>query len=404
MFVVASIRNEFPALDHQVYLNSATLGLPARSTKEAVTAMMARFMGGPGVRGLGDFWSALDKPLSSARKECAKLVGAAPDDIAFIQDTSSGLNLSLLSIPFEAGSNIVFSDLEYPQVGLSARHIQELFDVEIRVVPHRNGTLTIDDYLPYTDHNTKALLVSAVHWVNGLRMRVEDFSELARQYDIFLIIDGVQHMGVLPFDVKGCEVDFLVSGTHKWLNSPFNLGFMYINPRRREQVNPFPCYGMAALGEPKVGWTEHLKDQTVHSFTDCPISEKANRFETNSVPRWLAGAGLNASLSYFNSLDQVGVSQHILELGSWLIDELKKRNCILWTPAAPSERAGIISFRPPFENPNSVFDFAKVLEQERIYLSTRFSRGVGGIRISINCFNDRADLEAVLHCLDAFGR
>ena len=63
---------------------------------------------------------------------------------------------------------------------MSAAHPQQRHGVETRVVRHRNGVVTVDDYAKFIDKRTRVLLVSSVQWINGLRMDLAAFSQLAQ--------------------------------------------------------------------------------------------------------------------------------------------------------------------------------------------------------------------------------
>src|SRR5439155_858500 len=185
-----------------------------------------------------------------AREEGARLLNVTPAEIAFIDDTTMGLNIALAAIPFTPGDNIVLCDLEYPQVALSATHVQQYLGVEVRVVHHRQGLVTIDDYAELIDQRTRLLLVSSVQWINGLRLDLAAFSQLAEQHGCFLVVDAIQQLGALPLDLSGLRVDFLAAGAQKWLNAPFGVGLLYVRQGVQDKVQPGLAHGLFALAEP----------------------------------------------------------------------------------------------------------------------------------------------------------
>ena len=148
------------------------------------------------------------------------------------------------------GDNIVLCDLEYPQVALSATHVQQYLGVEVRVVRHRQGLVTIDDYAELIDKRTRLLLVSSVQWINGLRLDLAAFSQLAEQHGCFLVVDAIQQLGALPLDLSGLRVDFLAAGAQKWLNAPFGVGLLYVRQGVQDRVQPGLAHGLFALAEP----------------------------------------------------------------------------------------------------------------------------------------------------------
>src|SRR5437764_8534414 len=155
MFDVNAVRADFPGSTQQVYLNAAGVGLPPRSALDAVQQAVALLGQGPAERGYKTYYRALGEPSGQAREEGARLLHVTPVEIAFIDDTTMGLNIALAAIPFAPGDNLILCDLEYPQVAISASYPQLHTQLEIRVVRHRNGVVTVDDYAKLIDQRTR---------------------------------------------------------------------------------------------------------------------------------------------------------------------------------------------------------------------------------------------------------
>src|SRR4029453_19499908 len=96
--------------------------------------------------GYKNYYPPIGESSVKAREEAARLLNVTPGEIAFIDDTTMGLNIALAAIPFTEGDNIVLCDLEYPQVAISATHPRQHLGVEIWVARHQHGLVTVDDY------------------------------------------------------------------------------------------------------------------------------------------------------------------------------------------------------------------------------------------------------------------
>lgn len=399
MFDVNTVRADFSGTAEQIYLNSAGVGLPPRAATEAVRRAADLLAQGPAHMGYPAYYQALGEPGTRARTEAAALLGARPGEIALTDDTTMGLNSALAAIPFSAGDNLVLCDLEYPQVAISAAHPQHRRDVEVRVVRHRDGLVGVDDYVPLIDRRTRAILVSSVQWINGLRMDVAAFSQLAAERGCFLVVDAIQQLGAIPLDTADLGIDFLAAGGQKWLNAPFNIGLLYVRVATQERVQPGLAHGLFALAEPREGWVRHLGDPGLTPFLSLPLATDARRFEVHGMPKLLGTAGLAESLAYVNRLDTEAATAHILELGDFLIDELHRRNVKVWTPQAHALRSGIVTCAP-FADAERIHRLDQALADRKIYATVRYCSGVGGLRISIHYHTSRDDLEALLAALD----
>jgi len=399
MFDVNAVRADFPGSTQQVYLNAAGVGLPPRSALDAVQQATTLLGQGPADLGYKAYYRAIGDPSVKAKEEAARLLNVTPTEIAFIDDTTMGLNIALAAIPFTPGDNLVLCDLEYPQVAISAAHLQQHLGVEMRVAHHRDGIIAVDDYAKLIDKRTRLLLVSSVQWINGLRMDLAAFSQLAKEHDCFLVVDAIQQLGAISLDLSSLQVDFLAAGAQKWLNAPFGLGLLYIRAGVQEQVRPGLAHGLFAFAEPAGGWVRYLGDPSLTPFLSLPLAPDARRFEIHGMPKTLGTAGLAASLAYVNGLDSPAVTEHLIALGDFLIEELKRRGIKVWTPAAPHLRSGIVTCEP-FPNAEQVHRLTQALEAKRIYPTVRYCSGVGGMRVSIHYYTSREDLETLLAAMD----
>lgn len=399
MLDVNAIKADFPGTSQQVYLNTAGVGLPPRSALDAVQRVCGLLGQGPAQLGYSDYYRALGESAVNAKNEAAGLLCASPQEIAFIDDTTMGLNIALAALPFEPGDNIVLCDLEYPQVAISAAHPQQRSQVEIRVARHTRGIVTVDDYAALVDERTRLMLVSSVQWINGLRMDLAAFSQLAEQRGCFLVVDAIQQLGAVPLDLSGLRVDFLAAGGQKWLNAPFGTGLLYISERVHDQLHPGLAHGLFAYDEPSGGWIKYLGDPSLTPFVSLPLAPDARRFEIHGMPKMLGTAGLAESLAYVNRLDRDELLEHILDLSDFLIEELTRRGIQVWTPQEAHLRSGIVTCEP-FVQAERVHQLDRALQGQRIYPTVRYCSGIGGLRISIHYYTERADLEVLLAALD----
>jgi len=403
MLNVEAVRADFPGATQQVYLNAAGVGLPPRAAVEAVQHTAALLGQGPAEMGYKAYYQVIGAPASKAKAEAARLLHATPQEIAFIDDTTMGLNIALAAIPFSRGDNLVLCDLEYPQVAISAAHPRQRHDIEIRVAHHRNGIVTVDDYAKLIDKRTRVLLVSSVQWINGLRMDLAAFSQLAKEHGCFLVIDAIQQLGAIPLDLSQLQVDFLAAGAQKWLNAPFGVGLLYVRTAIFDKIQPGLAHGLFAFAEPQGGWVRYLGDPSLTPFSSLPLAPDARKFEIHGMPKTLGAAGLAESLHYVNKLDPQAVKEHILGLGDFLIEELQRRNIKVWTPKAQQLRSGIVTCEP-FPDAEQIHRLTQELEKRRIYPTVRYCSGVGGLRVSIHYYTSRSDIEALLTAMDELMR
>lgn len=398
-FRAANVRRDFPALRGIVFLNSASMGIASSAALAAIDSQRRRLAAGPRGVGWNRFVESFESGVEPARREAARLLRAAEDEVGLISDTTSGLHQAIDAIPLREGDNVVLGDLEYPQVALAAENARRERGVEIRFVPHRCGRMSIDDYRAAIDRRTRAVLVSSVGWVTGERMDLEAFSDLAERRRLFLVVDAVQQLGGVSIDCSRLRIDFLSAGGYKWLNAPFGCGVFYARRGVHESGLRIRRVGLLGLEEPEGGWGAFYDSPAMNPLPRLLPAATARRFEAQGTPNRLGAAGLAAALRHRNAQGRRAVERHVLELAGELIDELAARGATVWTPRPERCRAGIVTFTFG-GGPAADKRLHRALERRGIFTSARYCSGVGGVRAAVHLFNTRADLDALLRSID----
>ena len=229
-------RSLFERVTDVAYLNHAAVSPISSPVEAAITAMAQTY--GAGLSGAIEAMPLRDR----LREKLGRFVGAPPDAIGFVQSTTTGINHVALSLPWRAGDRVVLFEGEFPANVTPWQRAAALFEVEIDWVPvqpfHRSldeGLAALDRCL---DERTRIVAVSLVQFQSGLRMPVEAIAERCHRANAEILVDGIQGMGVLPFDVSQAGVDYLACGGHKWMMGVEGAGFVYVRPSSSEKLVP----------------------------------------------------------------------------------------------------------------------------------------------------------------------
>ena len=391
-------RAQFPALADKTFLDAACASLAPQAAADAIAALLRDVQTYP-ERSATAFHIRLDAARDAARPAAARLIGARPEDIALVENTSHGLAVAAAAIPLEAGDNILVPDLEYLQVPLPWRQQPAPSAPEIRLVPHAGGTLPVDRFAAAADGRTRAVVMSSVQWSNGFRADLDAIGAFCRERRIWFVVDGIQQLGAFPIDVGRTPVDILVTGGHKWLNAPFGAGFMYINPAVRDRLRPSVA-GYLSVNPPEGGWAEYFRTPSITPLQPVTFTAGARRYETGGTGNYPGAAGLAASLDLINSLGPARITDHILGLTDLLIEGLSRLPVRVVTPRAPVCRSGIVTF-----GLGNVAREAALIEHlldARVMVSHRYTSGVGGVRVSCHFFNAERDVARLLEVTGAW--
>src|ERR1043166_8455414 len=236
--VTALRKTEFPWADRCIYLNHASTGpLPERA-RRAIEAL-SRERSEP--FRLSD--ERLQGILADARRRAARLIHADVEEIALTTNTSYGLNLAARMLPLEPGDLVLVSDGEFPANVFPWRQLadkgvrMELLPVTARGWPDEAAMLE-----RMTDPRVRVLAISHVQFHTGYKADLARLGAAARANGTWLVVDAIQALGQVPFDVRETPGDPLACGAPKGLPPPSGAGVCLVRPgvvpavRRRERV------------------------------------------------------------------------------------------------------------------------------------------------------------------------
>jgi cysteine desulfurase/selenocysteine lyase len=252
--------------------------------------------------------------------------------------------------------------------------------VELRLAQPLEGRTDITSLLELCDARTRVLAVSAVQFWNGYRLDLAELTARIRGKAVLLVIDAMQAVGGLKFDLSQSSVDFFCAGAQKWLLGPSGVGFAYVGSRMLEQMSP------VAIGTESV-----IADREYFTY-DLTLKPDARRYE-EAAPNYTGILGMGAAVNLLIRADPVQVEATIHQLAQRLRDELPRRGyALVFTPAAPSERSGIVSFRHPRMVPAEV---QARLREAGIIISLRGDF----LRASPHYYNSDEDISRLLEAL-----
>ncbi len=386
-----NVREQFPALLHKTFLEAACVSLAPRVATEAIRNFLDMTLLCP-ARSSTLHHISMDEMRALARPEAARMINASEDEIALVESTSHGLSIAAQSIPLLRGDRVLISDLEFlevavPWIQLATRGIG------IDVVPNQGGEVRVENIAERLSPNTRVVCMSTVQWSNGFRCDLEKLSSLCADKGVWLVVDAIQQLGAIPLDVQKTPVDFLACGGHKWLNSPFGTGFLYIRPEALRKLLP-PLTGYMNVEPPQGGWGAHFQTPSIRPVMDYEFTRGARVYEIGGTANYAGGIGLAAALKMIQSLGQDRIAEHIYVLTDHLIEGLQALGIEVVTPVARKHRSGIVTFSvgPAAEN---IRLMEKLLER-KILVSVRYTSNVGGVRVSCHFFNNTADIDRLL--------
>jgi len=379
---------------HFHYLDHASLGRPSRRTLDRLHTALSEldtFVSTGTLETIRQF-EAMDR----ARARVAKFIHADPSNILLVGNTTEALGTIATALPMSRGDNILMADIEFMGATIAWRGACQRAGVEIVPVKTEAGRVYAEQFAARANSRTRAILVSSVQEISGWRSDLKAIGDVAAKFGAFVIADGIQETGARPVDFQELGVDAFCAGGHKWLRSPFGLGFACIGRRLLDVLQPM-YQGYLALAEPAVGWDRYMELADRTPF-DLPADRTdAGRLDTGGYPNWLGAMGLDAAIEDFQKLGPERSWKRIKKLRSRLVNGLRELGIgFLGGPEPPENAfAGMLTFCLP----GGAAEEKKLLEKmkrARVFASLRYVTGIGGIRTAVHESNTDADVDALL--------
>jgi selenocysteine lyase/cysteine desulfurase len=167
----------------------------------------------------------------------ARLVSAAPRNIALVENATVGFAQAMSAIPFQPGDTIVTSRNDYISNQLLFLSLRDRLGVRIaRADDLPEGGVDPDSVRRLV--RLPGVRVVAMTWVptnSGLVQPLERVGAVCEEAGVPFVIDACQAVGQLPIDVSQLRCDYLSATARKFLRGPRGIGFLYVSNRALEQ-------------------------------------------------------------------------------------------------------------------------------------------------------------------------
>ena len=333
-----------------VYLNHGSFGATPRPVFEAYQRFQLELEHQPvEFLALERRFPAL---LDAARAALAQFVGAPARDIAFSTNASSAINAVVRSLDLGPDDEVLLGDAEYGGLErlwawTGAKLVRRPF-AELEPTPH-----------------TRVVFCSHIEWTTG---RVNDVASLcarAREVGALSIVDGAHAPGQIDLDLRAIGADVYAGNCHKWLCAPKGSAFLYARPDIARSLEPAV-----------ISW----------DWVDGAAFHERFRWQGTRDPS--AYLAVPAAIAFQAEHDWPAVRRHCHELLA---------SAELGLEPLTDDFVQMRGFRLEHPDPPSLKQ--RLWEEHRIEVPVVETREGWVMRVSVQAYNDPADLEALASAL-----
>ncbi len=362
-------RDQFPVTEKLIYLHHAGVAPLCRAAADAMKDLADdawRF---------GSFhydhWLATYDGLRAA---AARLLNAAPAEIASLKNTSEGIATVAMGLDWKPGDKIVGFVEEFPANYFPWKRLESK-GIRVEWLP---ATSPLDE-IDRAARGARLLAISFVQYLSGYRANLEAIGEICHRHGCLFLVDAIQGLGAFPVDVRKCRIDFLAADGHKWLLGPEGCAIFFIRQEVQDLVEPV-----------EFGWT-NVAGYNDYSSRDMTLRQDAGRYECGTL-NTIGCYGLRAAIEFILRVGVERISGQVQALGDQIAEGAARKGYEILGRRTPETGAGIVSFRKQGIDSRLI---VRQLKEQGIAAGPR----QGWVRMSPHFYITAGEIERVLEAL-----
>lgn len=322
-------RQQFDLPEGMIYLNGNSLGPMPRESVPAMT----RFLNDEWRTELIKGWNTKDwfMQTNTLGDRVGRLIGAQPGTTV-VGDTLSikvfqAVAAGMAMVP---DRRVILSD--------NGNFPTDLYMVEglikLKDAGYELRTPDPEDVMDNITEEVGVVMVTEVDYRTGRRHDMKAIIDKAHSVGAVVVWDLAHSAGAVPVDVGGCDTDFAIGCTYKYLNGgPGAPAFIHVAPRLMDTVEPFLS-----------GWYGHEAPFAFDTdYRPMPGKIERMRIGTPSIASFVL---LSVALDIWDQVDMRDLHAKSVELSELFIREVESRcpDLKLVSPRDPQTRGSHVSF------------------------------------------------------------
>ncbi|WP_034228836.1 aminotransferase class V-fold PLP-dependent enzyme [Aquimarina pacifica] len=351
-----NLRNVFPILSHNTYLNTAASGILYDSLLDFRQECDLEFiLHGSKIRDHQQMF------LKNVRQTIGSFLGASEENIILTPNFSLGINTILNGL--EKKRKILLLDTDYPSLNFAVTNKGfEVCYAQVNASLEQNIVEAIEKHAP------DILAISIIQYISGIMIDLNFLQTLKATYPKLLIIaDGTQFCGTKDFDFDSSGIDILGCSGYKWLLGGYGNGFFLFKNEILERITP----------------NSYKKSALEMDYDDSYTNLQA-RFQCGHLDNFNFGS-LQHSLKFLTQIGILNIENSIKEVSDYARVELSKLELLDKEVMKRPVHSSIYNIR----GDEKLFN---TLKKAHIITSLRGS----GIRISLHFYNTKEDIDKLI--------
>ncbi len=324
-------REDFPAIDENlIYFDNSATSLKPKCVIDKMVEYYSKYTSNIH---RGDYNNAIrtNKEYDETRDVVKDFIHAKnSDEIVFTSGTTDSMN----TIVFGYFKNILNKDdevlitkSEHASNVLPWFVLEKMGKCTVKYIPlNEDHEVTLENVKSSITKNTKVISIAHVSNVIGGVRDIEGIGEVAKENNLYFVVDAAQSVSHINIDVVKSNVSFLAFSGHK-MCGPTGVGVLYGKGDYLKDLVPLKYGG---------GMNESFESDKCYVLKNYPTNLEAG------TPPIAEVIGLKEAINYVTKIGVDNIHKHELELKKYLISKIENMdNIIIYNKNSES---GIVTF------------------------------------------------------------
>ncbi len=324
-------REDFPAIDENlIYFDNSATSLKPKCVIDKMVEYYSKYTSNIH---RGDYNNAIrtNKEYDETRDVVKDFIHAKnSDEIVFTSGTTDSMN----TIVFGYFKNILNKDdevlitkSEHASNVLPWFVLEKMGKCTVKYIPlNEDHEVTLENVKSSITKNTKVISIAHVSNVIGDVRDIEGIGGVAKENNLYFVVDAAQSVSHINIDVVKSNVSFLAFSGHK-MCGPTGVGVLYGKGDYLKDLVPLKYGG---------GMNESFESDKCYVLKNYPTNLEAG------TPPIAEVIGLKEAINYVTSIGVDNIHKHELELKKYLISKIENMdNIIIYNKNSES---GIVTF------------------------------------------------------------
>lgn len=378
----ARVRDLFLLDPATVFLNHGSFGACPREVLAAQQRWQVEMERNP-VEFLGRRSAGL---LAAARGRLGDFLGARGDDLVFVPNATTGVNVVAQSLDLRPGDEVVGTDMEYGACDAMWQHVCAARGAAYRRVevplPYDRESF-VDRVMAAVTPRTRVIFASHITSTTALVFPVAALCRAARERGILTLIDGAHAPGQIDVDLATLGADFYTGNCHKWLCAPKGAAFLHARAGHQAMLHPTVIsWGYAPGTGGHTGFDAYLGRS---------VFERRMQWQgTRDLAAWLA---VPDAIDFEARHDWRRVRERCHALARHALDVLTQRHGLA-PIARDDDWVQMVAIPVPAQDAEALR--RRLFEESRIEIPVTSHAGRVFVRISVQGYNTADDVQRLL--------